>query len=188
MRKLSSDKEVHKKVYLESKKVFDRSKKEMLEDFNRHPVTKELRAGPNAYNHSGTLIGTGNLYSFIGFQQGENPAQKVYDYLNFNTQLIGRTPRVVRKTQRSVFLGFRTKTPSKRELASISPMPWEPGSWLFKIESGMSGLGQYIYEKYIKASRSGSGIQADGKVRQAVFKRVSYMSAILNTFKRNFVK
>ena len=35
------------------------------------------------------------------------------------------------------------------QLAAISRMPWEPGSWLFKIEKGMSGLGHYIYQKYI---------------------------------------
>ena len=188
MRKLSSDKKVHEQVYRKSKEIFDRSKKQMLDDFIDHPVSKEIMAGPDSSNISGTIIGSGNLFSFIGFHVGDNPVRNVYNLLKMGTYLSGRKPRVVRRTKDRVYLGFRVVSPNLNQLANETRMPWEPGSWLFKIEQGISGLGYYIYQKGIKASRSGTGIQADGKVKQAVFKRVSYMSAILNTFKRNFSK
>ncbi len=188
MKQLSSNKKVHQQVYRKSKEIFDRSKKQMLDDFIDHPVSKEISAGPDASNISGTLIGGGNLFSFIGFHVGDSPVRNVYNLLKTGTYLSGKRPRVVRKTKDRVYLGFQVVAPTANQLASQTTMPWEPGSWLFKIEQGISGLGYYIYQKGIKASRSGTGIQADGKVKQAVFKRVSYMSAILNTFKRNFTK
>ena len=189
MRKLTSDAEVNKKVYERSKKVFAESKRKLLQDFISHPVTKEIKAGPDASNVSNTIVGPGNLYSFIGFENGSDPIGIVYDYLNTSTYLsANRKARVVKKTKDRVYLGFKVNAPNMEQLAAISRMPWEPGSWLFKIEKGMSGLGHYIYQKYIKGSRSGSGIQASGRVRTGLFKRTQYMSAILNTFKKNFTK
>tara|TARA_Y100000310_G_scaffold305099_2_gene344907 strand:- start:507 stop:1112 length:606 start_codon:yes stop_codon:yes gene_type:complete len=187
IKNLSSNREVHQQVYKKSKEIFETSKRKMLEDFKRHPVTKEIEGGPEASNTSNTIIGQGNLYSFIGFQDGANPIRPVYHMLHLGTKLISRNPRVIKKTKDKVYLGFRVSVPSEKSLASVSRMPWEPGSWLFRIERGISGLGYYIYEKYIKASRSGTGIQADGKVRHSTFKRTSYISAILKTFKKNFV-
>ena len=187
IKKLSSSKEVHRQVYRRSKKIFESNKRKMLKDFKRHPVTKEIEGGPDASNISNTIIGSGNLYSFIGFQDGTNPVGRVYNMLNLNTRLISSKPKVVKKTKNGIHLGFRVSMPTKADLISVSKMPWEPGSWLFRIEQGISGLGYYIYEKYIKASRSGTGIQADGRVKHSIFKRTSYMSAILKTFKKNFV-
>lgn len=188
MKKLATSKEVHQDVYKRSKEIFDQSKRQLLEDFVSHPVTKEIEAGPDTKNTSNTILGAGNLYSFIGFESGSDPVGRVYDLLNRGTYLSGRRAKVVRKTKNRIYLGFKVVHPTEVELAAVSKMPWEPGSWLFKIERGMSGLGYYIYEKYIKASRSGTGIQADGKVRTGMFKRTKYMSAILNTFKKNFIK
>ena len=188
MKQMASSKQVKDKVYRKSKEVFDLAKKRMLEDFINHPVSKEIIAGPEASNTSGTLIGGGNLFSFIGFHDGERPVNEVYNLLNLGTYLSRANPRVVKKTKSSVYWGFKVAMPSGDQLASASKMPWETGSWLFRIERGMSGLGYYIYEKYIRGSRSGTGIQADGKVKHGVFRKAKYMSAILNTFKKNFIK
>ena len=38
-----------------------------MKEFDRHPITRELQQGPSSTNLSGTLGGTGNLFSFIGF-------------------------------------------------------------------------------------------------------------------------
>ena len=159
----------------------------MLEEFKNPPVTREIEEGPEASNVSNTILGKGNLYSFIGFRDGERPIDKVYNLLNAGTKLSRIKPRT-QKVGRSVYMGFRVITPTVSELSRVSKMPWEPGSWLFKVERGISGLGYYIYEKYIKASRSGTGIQVDGKVRAGGYKATKYMSAILNTFKKNFRK
>jgi hypothetical protein len=49
------------------------AQKEMIEEFQNHPVTREISAGENASNSSGLLGGYGNLFSFIGFDQGSDP-------------------------------------------------------------------------------------------------------------------
>ena len=58
-------------------KNFERERRRVVNEFESHPVTKELEMGPDAYNVSGTTNGIGNLYSFIGFPQGANPVDPV---------------------------------------------------------------------------------------------------------------
>ena len=41
--------------------------RQMLREFDSHPVTTEISSGPKAGNTSNTLSGRGNLFSFIGF-------------------------------------------------------------------------------------------------------------------------
>jgi hypothetical protein len=187
MKKLVSDKKIHEQVYKKSKLKFDIRKKKMISNFMNHPVTKEIEGGADAYNSSGTIIGGGNLFSFIGFNGAYNPIAPVRRLLDNSTRLEKTKPRI-QKTKNRVYMGYRVHVPSKEDLSAVSKMPWEPGSWLFKIESGISGLGYYIYQKNISASRSGTGIQADGSVRQGMYKRTRYMSAILKTFKGGFGK
>ena len=181
------DNKVREQVYRKSTEIFETKKQQMLRDFENHPVTKEIERGPEAPNMSNTIFGPGNLYSFIGFRDGDNPIDPVYQLLHVGTRL-SKTRPTTRKIGNRVYMGFRVITPTIRELSSVSKMPWEPGSWLIKVERGISGLGLYIYEKYIKSSRSGTGIQADGKVRTGGYKPTKYMSAILSTFKRNFIR
>ena len=52
---------------------FERAKDEMIKDFLSLKVTQEIAGGPGALNMSGTLGGYGNLFSFIGFDMGDNP-------------------------------------------------------------------------------------------------------------------
>ena len=63
-----------------------------LADFDRHPVTKELKQGADGANISGTLGGVGNLFSFIGFYSADRPTDQVRevlkDYLIFPSQAV----------------------------------------------------------------------------------------------------
>ena len=70
-------KEIGKKVEAMVLKEFEVLKNNMIQEFEMHPVTIEIDAGPNASNTSGTLGGYGNLFSFIGFEQGTDPLAKV---------------------------------------------------------------------------------------------------------------
>ncbi len=183
--KLMKDKKVHEQVYRESLKKFNWAKKRLLQDFISHPVTKEIAAGPKAVNLSRTLVGGGNLFSFIGFQDSDRPVALVHQFLHTAVTLQKGKP-TIHKTKNRIYMGYKVNIPNESQLTSVSSMPWETGSWLYRIERGISGLGYYIYENYIQASRSGTGIQSDHRVKNSVmFKRISYISAILNTFKKN---
>ena len=61
-------------------------------------------------------------------------------------------------------------------------MPWDSGSWVRGIETGVSGFSYYM-SKASLASRSGKAIQIDGKLRSInSIKGVPYMTDILRKF------
>ena len=78
---ISKNRKIKKEVEAVAQKKFDSSMEEMIREFNEHPITMELAAGPEAENISGTLSGYGNLFSFIGFHEEEDPVELVRQLL-----------------------------------------------------------------------------------------------------------
>ena len=151
---------------------FKKLKAEMLMEFDMHPVTKELVKGPNA--RSSQFIDNGNLFSFIGFAKGDRPTEIVRQMLAGS--------RIDFSSVTKTGLKFVVSRPNKNDLFAATPLPWASGrSWLRGIETGISGLGKYMYLE-TQASRSGAGIQTKGKFRGGTFRAVSYISKILNNF------
>lgn len=147
------------------------------QDFESHPVTQELEGGENASNISGTLGGYGNLFSFLGFNKGANPTAPVK--ILIQKILLDRNVRTTSN-------GFQIKVniPSKEEFANVSKLPWEGGrSWLLDIERGISGLGAYLYGRFV-SSRSGAGIQSKYNYANKRFRNVKYFSEMYNKFIR----
>ena len=174
------------KVYTKVNAIFKKKKQQMISNFENHPVTREIQAGVNASNISGTLGGYGNLFTFIGFDGGD-PTNAVSRMLSTNTRLI-RKPATNTRGNRVRYI-YTIQYPSFGELGSATPLPWEPGSWLRGIERGISGLGNYIYHNYVvPTSRSGKGTQSDRQIRSAMYTRTKYMSAILKTFRKGWGK
>ena len=62
--------------------AFNKIKREMISEFLNHPITVEIKTGPYAENISGTLNGYGNLFSFIGFSDGDDPINPIEGLLN----------------------------------------------------------------------------------------------------------
>lgn len=158
-------------------KEVEKEKALFRQDFESHPVTQELEGGENASNVSGTLGGYGNLFSFLGFNNGSNPTSPVK--LLIQKILLDRNVQTTRN-------GFKIKVniPSKEEFAAVSKLPWEGGrSWLLDMERGISGLGAYLYGRF-NASRSGGGIQSKYKYSNRTFRPVKYFSQMYNKFIR----
>ena len=147
------------------------------QDFESHPVTQELDGGENASNISGTLGGYGNLFSFLGFNQGANPTAPVKFLiqritLDRNIQATGNGFKV------------RVNVPSKDDFGAVSRLPFEGGrSWLLDIERGISGLGAYLYGRFA-SSRSGTGIQSKYNYANKRFRNVKYFSGMYTKFLR----
>jgi len=151
-----------------------------LKEFDEHPITKEIESGKDASNYSGTLGGKGNLFSFIGFNAGDQPVKNLRAFIQkeFNFKKI-------KKEKKGIL--YRINYPTLDNIKSITPMPWENGrSWVDGVEKGISGLSQYIYRKFIKASRSESGIQNKNSSSGKIFRPKKYMSEIIRKFKENF--
>jgi hypothetical protein len=174
-----NSREVTAALKSEAEKVLSQEKSRLQDDFNNHPVTKEIDAGPDANNTSNTLGGYGNLFSFIGFDVNSNPVDPVRELINKI-----RLGKMLKKNLKTGTVSFQVNMPTTTEFESATKMPWEGGrSWLFDIEKTISGLGYYLYGKYNK-SRSGTGAQSEKSVRNLAFRPVKYFNKILEDFYR----
>lgn len=156
------------------------AQQQMVSSFEQDPVTVEIDAGVNASNISQTLAGKGNLFSFIGFEQGSDPTDGIKKLLKNKINL-----KV--KPLPSGSFQIKIDAPSKESIYNISPIPWNPGrSWVDGIEKGISGLGSYVYRESPN-SRSGKGIQVKTSLGGR-FSNRSYITTILKEFQRNISK
>lgn len=193
-------KEFGKQLEKIAREKFEIIKNEMLDEFEQHPITIELEAGESSKNTSGTLSGYGNLFTFIGFPSGYDPLGEVRLRLN---------QTILKKIGFSKGrLNFITTEPTREALFKITKFSdfrndFEGSrSWLDGIETGISGLGFYLYiqGKDFEDSRSGPAIQLKGgkKSESALgggstggailsqrtrYKRTSYISGILRRFR-----
>ena len=158
-------------------------KNNLLEEYEDSSITKEIRGGPTAENESGTLDENGNLFSFIGFDSDAgNPAEEFADYLDGRITL-ENTGKYYSDGQ-GTRIEFNVLAPTKEEIESAFPMPWEPGSWVFKVSEGISGLGEYIFHKFLPKppSRSTTGLQMKYEVREGEFRPQPYFSKMFKKF------
>lgn len=173
-------------AYGSASNKFNAAQRKLIDDFNNHPVTKELRDGPEAINESKTLGGYGNLFSFIGFDAGTNVVEPVERHLK--AAKLSPTPRIRFEPNAIIYKFPVENEPTLEQIAQDTPMPlWESGrSWVTAIERGISGLGYYLFKRFrsLPNSHSGPALQVEGKVfRGGRYRPVSYLSAILNRFR-----
>lgn len=178
-RQLSRDRD----LIVQTKKIIEKSfvniRREMLSEFENHPVTKELSAGSMSSNVTNTLV-EGNLFGFIGFDGGDNPIQEI-------ESLLRKTEIIVKRRQmgnHGFIWTYLVTSPSLKQLYSATPMPWARGSsWLREIEGrGIPNIGQYMHKK-IKSSRSGVGFQNKNKSQGGKLK-IPYIKQILINFEK----
>ena len=159
--------------------IFDRSKRLMLQEFDRHPVTQEIKEGPTAYNDSETLNGYGNLFSFIGFEEGSDPTELLRAILYADT--------TYNQTQyKNGQWLFRVKIPARSVIKDATEMPWEQGnSWAEGIEEGISGLSHYMY-KHWDNGLSKEGFQLPWENQSYLeFHPRMYLTEILENFRKD---
>jgi hypothetical protein len=178
---------IRQRVYAEAAKrihaAVKRAHQQMLQEFESHPVTQEIDSGPNGYNQSGTLGGYGNLFSFIGFEEGMDPVSPIRFLLKKALQI-----KKIDKNQQNIIMEFLVELPSKEDIFQATPMPWASGrSWAEGIEKGISGLGMYLNVESF-GSRSGEGVQSKNKVRSGGFRNTQYLSNILNNLQKEIRK
>ena len=177
----------------EAKKELNFKKRKFLREFDKHNITQEIKRGPTARkNISGTLPGLnyeaghgGNLFSFIGFPSSEKPIEVLRAAISSSIYL-GLKPVITQSKKRRGGVNYRVRYkiyyPEIQDLINFTPMPWEPGSWLKKIEKGMSGLGFYLWQRkgYGDKSRSGMALQARDRIRTTQFVPKPYLNEVIN--------
>lgn len=158
---------------------FDTAKETFLKDFLSHPVSEELESGPK---YQGGSLPIGNLFSFIGFNDGEDPVGELYQFLDDEIYL-SRTATYDKARRRFI---FTVGIPSKDEIADQTPMPWGTArSWVFGIEAGIQGLNHYIFSQSRDLGRSTGGTQSKTVTTLAPggYKAQRYLSDLLNTLR-----
>lgn len=167
---------------------FDQAKRDLIDDFQNHPVTLEIEAGPTA---QGGLLERGSLFSFIGFNQSETPTAELRNYLETNIKL-NSTPKFT-QTKNGLIYSFNVKTPSIEDIYNNKrfSVDWSNKGWIYLIEKGINNFSYYIF--YILgfasgASRSGTGLQntRSKKKRGGKALGIPYISEILNRFISKF--
>jgi hypothetical protein len=164
-------KRIEQKIRSDVKKV----KQKMLSEFDSHSVTRDLKS-----NSGSSFPGGGSLFSFIGFDSGDKPTNALRALLISSLKV-----KFVKSSQSLIEIVFNIDIPSMSEIEALTPMPWAPGrSWAKEIETGISGLGQYLV-KDSEASRSGKAIQVKGTVRSSDMSGTPYMTQIIGNLIKN---
>lgn len=156
------------------------AQKQMVEEFEDHPVSQEIWAGNDASNTSGLLGGYGNLFSFIGFDAGDDPISPI-------SFILRRTiPFSVKNLNGKGAFLISMNTPSQEEIYTEAQVAWMGGrSWLDGIERGIAGLNKYLYDEAgLDKSRSDTGIQSRNELRGVTQGRTKYVSQILSDFRK----
>jgi len=165
--------------------IIEEAQRDLIKDFHNHAITREIKSGPTSSNSSGTLGGYGNLFSFIGFERGDNPTEVIEQILS--DKLVVR----VRAISRGRFRISILNAPSKEGIYSATPIPWANGSsWSEGMEKGISNLGSFLYRGggAGSSSRSGAGLQIKKTLRTTNFKTQPYVSNLISNFLKNVIK
>ncbi|HIL25947.1 MAG TPA: hypothetical protein EYG21_00915 [Nitrospinaceae bacterium] len=159
-----------------------------MQEFDRHPVTKEIQAGANSTNVSNTLGGKGNLFTFIGFYNSTDPIGPVREVLKSNLNLVSRQ-KAKRGTKGVEFYRYQLTIPTLESFRLVARMPWESGnSWVIGVERGISGFSNYMYftrggGRFSGSSRSGKALQSKKAINAGTFSPTLYMTEILNNYR-----
>lgn len=181
-------------AYAKGNALLQEKKKDLIDEFENHPVTKDLKEGySEGINYLSPLLGfKGNLFGLIGFNRGQNGdvTKPLGDILEKEITL-KKTAAGARYNKQSNKYEFPVSMPSEPELLNASPMPseWSSGSFLKAIERGISGFSHFIYWKTLSRkgeSRSLAGLQANRQLRSDSMSGIPYLLSMLKKFKQGF--
>lgn len=161
----------------------------MVQTFLLHPVTLELKSGPNSSNLSNTISYDGessnaNLFSFFGFVNGEDPTEEL------ERMLTNKIIAVNLGGPKDLTYSFKITVPSKNDIEAITPLPWANTlSWAAAIEDGsITNIRKFIPASELpvsvvaRYSRSGGGLQIEKLSKNSSFNNRPYVSEIINAF------
>jgi hypothetical protein len=194
VKKIANSRSVEAKVSRIVNKNFRIERKRVINEFENHPVTRELEAGVGSANISGTTHGVGNLFSFIGFPQGSRPVDSVRK-LMLGIRISSRPKKTIISRNKMEKV-YKVYSPDMSDFQAATPMPWETGlSWVRGVERGISGFGHFMATNSAGAegfnfsgSRSGGGVEVRRTLTTMGFRPVKYISLILSNFTRRLGK
>jgi hypothetical protein len=185
---------VFNKIKPKIQQRFELSKEELLEEFEEHPVTQEIAEGPTASSSFAKTKTGGNLFSLLGFENGENPTENLRKIIEDNIVLnIQRTTK--KNTARGITWETPVTIPTQEEInelvAEENPLAWSPSrAWTTLIEKGIPWFAHYLFddEREITGSRSDHAIQIKGTIKRgrgSSMPGIKYVSELISNFKKS---
>ena len=181
---MRSSRALHKSyVYPIVLEAFTAEKERFLKEYEENPITQQMYAGadnPGINYPGGPLKGIGNLFAFLGFPDGSDPAEDLRNLLDNYIRL--QRNYKVQKSPRGIIYTHIAQAPSKDEIFAATPMSWTSRSWIKAIENGVGGYQLYL-RGYRTVSRSSGGfLSKNSPVRSGSFKNTSYFTKMYNKF------
>jgi hypothetical protein len=165
--------------------LFYRAKSKLIRRFDTHLVTLEIEAGPSSSsrNISGTLDGYGNLFSFLGFDNGSRPTQVIREALINEVYYVNNPTFRNNKWYYKVFYPSRKRIEALTDPALSRPN-WSP-NWVDLVEHGAPGIVNYLnLKKSNRNSASNYGFQAPYEINDDLeFKPRPYITELLANFR-----
>jgi len=170
---------------------YETKKEQFMEAFNADPVTQEIEGGPSAYSRVNSLaMAGGNLFSFLGFDAGQEPIEALREYFDRSIEL-GRT-RAGQVRGTKVVFSTPVKFPTVTEVdgyvgsTSETQLEWTSRPFTSLLANGVPGLPNFLFNenKNFPSSRSGPAIQAKGQLREGSLGAIKYIGPLLGTLKR----
>lgn len=192
---------LQKELEVEIRKNFALEKQKLVNNFENHEISKEVRK-PNRSKGS-ALLGSykqGNLFGFIGFNEGADPISPVVKEINKITDI--KAIIFERSINRDVLGRFTTGKQKKIRVAIEVPdlndfkeaskevVPaTSTFNWVKSIERGtISGYKRFLgWSDKRSRGRSGEGVITKTNLRSGNFRhRPGYVTGLINSFVKNF--
>lgn len=168
--------------------VIEQRKRVFINDFLSSPITKSIQQG--AKPNSGVDGQNGNLFSFIGFEDGSDPIAKLYEFLE---ESVHAGPHIDYNRLTKTFT-FQCICPTPTEIKEETPYPdtqMSGKSWVAGIETGIPGLANYKFYNgndprvLGTESRSGTGAQRKNEIHAgAMYQPKPYLLSMLKVLSR----
>jgi|TARA_R100001129_G_scaffold118062_1_gene81533 hypothetical protein len=168
-------------AYGAAKQKSDRLRRDLLREFDNHPVTKEIEQGPSGT--SSLLGGRGNFFGFLGFNSGDKPIEILRDSLNDQFKILSKKGKVKKASKTSLIYSFDILYPTKTQIYAITPLAWTSKSWVKGVEKGITNYTQTVFKKS-ENSRSGVALQTDRKIGFIRFSPTPYVTQMLDKIRK----
>lgn len=164
---------------------FEPAKEQLIKEFLAHPVTKDIQAGGSGtdQDESGLMSGYGNLFAFIGFNDGSDPITEIELEL-YKLQL--NKAATIKTAGNNFVIKIRGTTLEK--IIATSQIPELQGfSWVRGIEEGISDLGHFLSrltDSEKSKSKQGYQVKADLQRGPTSTRPTPYLSKMFEDFAR----
>jgi len=160
----------NRSVYPEAQKIiyreFNKDKKQLLRSFKEAGPSEELAklsemGGEEMSEYRSRYVERGNLFAFFGFENGENPVEKVSDMLRDFTEIAHLSKGSINQQGVYVIKG-RVEMPTLEDINTDNQLPWIDRGWIDGLTNGLRGLPNFLFADYSdnENSLSKAGLQA----------------------------